>query len=234
MKRMLLTTAAAGVLVLLCVSLSGVAYAGSLSNARVALRVGPYVPASKACLETNTGVATDCVDWDNQVNDPTNTNGSTANYYLIVGQAATGVGGLSLGLDYTNLFVTFTSCTDGLEFTNNGWPASGGGNRITWTSCPAPAGLQATTPSGIQVVFGAFYVYKYGVDTQFKIAKNQLSPGTEDDELVVGDCGAAESPLSILAGAIVGVGSAEGYNPCGKIPTENTTWGELKGRFGSE
>jgi hypothetical protein len=228
---MLLTTAVAGVLVLLCVSLSGVAYAGSLDNARVALRAVPTsVPPAKYCLPANTGVDIDCADF--VTNDPSNSGIST--YYLIVGQAATGVGGLSLGLEYTDLFVVFTSCTDGLEFTNNNWPASGGGNRITWTSCPAPTGLQATTANGIQVVFGGFYIYKYGVNTTFSIAKNQLSPGTEDDELVVGDCGAAESPLSILAAAKVDIGSGPGYNPCGIIPTEAVTWGDLKGRFGSE
>jgi hypothetical protein len=227
MKRMLLSSVMAGVLVLLCVSLTGVANAGSLDDARVALRVGPVVPTAKACLLDNTGVATDCVDWE--PNDPVNTFGSTAHYYLVVGQAATGVGGLSIGLDYTNLFLGFTSCADGLEFTNNGWPASGGGNRITWTTCPAPAGLQAQVASGIQVVFGAFYVYKYGADTSFNIVQNPLSG---DAELAVGDCGAVVSFLSPLAAASIGVGGTAGYNPCGEIPTEPTTWGNLKSRFG--
>jgi hypothetical protein len=224
----------AGVLVLLCVSLTGVANAGSLSDARIALRVGPSIPSTKACLPANTGVATDCVDWE-----PQDVATGISYYYLTVGQAATGVGGISFGVEYTGLlFVNFINCTDGIPFTNNGFPASGGGNRLTWTTCPqagsddpAISNMQATVPSGIQVCFGAFYIYKYGQNMTFDISPNHLDSG---DELAVGDCGAAVSFLSPLAGAKVGIGTAQGYNPCGAIATEPTTWGKLKSRFDGE
>lgn len=219
-------------------------HAGLLDNATVALRVGPAVPSAKACLPENTGVGDDCHDFPTR--DP-DVGPGIARYYLIVTEALEGVGGLSLGIRYGDcLAVTFDLCTDGLEFTNNGWPESGGGNRITWTTCPAPDGLQAVTNDGIHVCFGSFYVYKYGESTLFEITKNPLSPGPEDDELVVGNCSAVESPLSILAGGMIGIGT-DGRNPCccfdppfaplspvydcTPVPAAPVTWGRLKTRY---
>jgi len=225
----------ATMLVLLGVSLTGVANAGSLDDARIALRVGPSIPSTKACKPANTQVDTDCVGWSAQ--DEAGV-GAISYYYLTVGQAATGVGGISFSVEYppADLLVSFINCTDGIPFTNGGFPASGGGNRLTWTTCPQASSpdltisdMQATVPSGIQVCFGAFYIYHYAANSEFQIAPNHLSSG---DELAVGDCGAAVSFLSPLAAAKIGIGTTDGYNPCGQIAAEPTTWGDLKGRFG--
>jgi len=236
---MLLTTAGAVLIGLLCVSLTGVASAGTLANARVMLHIGPSpaVPSAKACLPAQTGVQTDCLDWvTNDTNFPA---GSTKRYSLVVTQAVDGVGGLSCGIEYSgNLFCGFDLCTDGLEFSNNSWPNSGGGNRITWTTCGATVALPdryAVTASGLQVVFGSFYVYSYGGDGFFQVTKNPLSPGPDDDELAVGSCAAQTDFLSSLAGGRIDIGAAgPGYNPCGVVPTEPATWGDLKNRFKSE
>lgn len=201
----------------------------SLDRVGVCLRVGPYVPASKACLPQNTGIESPAYSYSTE--DPNVAAGSTANYYLSVARAREGVGALSFGIEYEDLFVTFTSCTDGLEFPNNGWPASGGGNRITWTTCPAPAGLQAETADGLQVCFGAFYVYKYGTPTMFSIIRNPLEPGPEDDELAVSDCNGEVSYLSILLATQVGVGTTWSYNGCLHGPVAPATWGGVKSRY---
>jgi len=179
----------------------------------------------------------------------------TRRYALVVTQAVDGVGGLSCGIEYSsNLFVGFDLCTDGLEFSNNGWPGSCGGNRITWTTCgrtldPAYADRYSQTAGGLQVVFGSFYVYTYGGDGFFQVIKNPLSPGTEDDELAVGSCTAETSFLSYLAGGRIDIGNAgPGYNPCfldpllyssspavssscNPAPVTPSTWGGVKARY---
>jgi len=240
--------------VVLLLLTAGPALAGSiLADARVVLHIGPTPapPSAKACLPVNTGVQEDCSSWDVYDTDFT-VAGMTTRYALVITQAQEGVGGLSCGIEYTgNLFATFDLCTDGLEFSNNGWPGSGGGNRITWTTCggsldPNYADRYALTASGLQVVFGSFYVYTYGGDGVFRIIKNPLSPGTDDDELAVGTCAAQTTFLSILAAGWIGIGECQGYNPCSVFfrsdsalpsgcdpsPVIPTTWGGVKSRYG--
>jgi len=231
------------------------ALAGALATARVGLHIGPTPapPAAKACLPANTGVQDDCRNWSS--NDADFTAGMSARYALIVTQAVDGVGGLSCGIQYSgNLYVGFDLCTDGLEFSNNGWPDSGGGNRITWTTCgasldPNYADRYALTASGLQVVFGSFYVYTYGGDGYFQIVKNPLSPGTDDDELAVGSCAAQTDFLPLAAAGRIGIGNCQGYNSCIVFaPQSNlasqgdcfpvavtpSTWGGVKSRYGSQ
>jgi hypothetical protein len=214
----------------------------ALSNVKVILRIGPAVPPQESCLPENSGVEVNCQSLFDDAFYDLDAGPGSVRYYLLVAEAPEGVGGLSLGIRYGGgLFVTFTSCTDGLEFTNNGWPSSGGGTRITWTSCPAPAGLQAQTVNGIQVCFGSFYVYKYGVSTVFQITKNPLGPGPEDDELVVGNCSAVEFPLPTFYAGMIGIGDCPGYLPCWHhsappgdctpTPVTPVTWGQVKTRY---
>jgi len=216
----------------------GIALAGTLDNARVMLYVGPSpaAPSSKACQPANTGVDVDCKTWDMVDADFTEP-AMTTRYALVVTLAQDGVGGLSVGIEYSsNLFCGFDLCTDGLEFSNANWPKSGGGNRITWTTCgaelaPEYADRYSQTTSGLQVVFGSFYVYTYGGDGFFNIVKNKLSPGDQDDELAVGSCEAVTSFLPLAAGGQVSIGSGSGYNACLETPVEPTTWGGVKSRF---
>jgi len=214
------------------------AHAGTLDNARVMVHVGtsPAAPSSKACQPAYTGVDVDCQTWD-MVDANFTGAGMTTRYALVVCRAVDGVGGLSLGIEYSpNLFCGFDLCTDGLEFSNYEWPKSGGGNRITWTTCgaelaPSYADRYSETASGLQVVFGSFYVYTYGGDGFFNVVKNKLSPGEQDDELAVGSCGAVTSFLPLSAGGQISIGSGSGFNACLDTPVVPTTWGGVKSRF---
>jgi hypothetical protein len=162
-------------------------------------------------------------------------------YYAILAvfnaNGEAGIKGLSCGLEYNNTpsqgvdVWSWTRCTDGLEFDNHNWPASGGGNRITWNTCqneePGGAG------SGVTAIVGFFYLSAYSDDT-FRVVQNTFDAGAPP-ELVVASCEGAESYLNYPNQAgWVGFsddGSVKGNVQCGK-PKEDATWGEVKTRWG--
>jgi hypothetical protein len=162
-----------------------------------------------------------------------------APYYAILavfnGDGEEGIAGLSCGIEYNSTpnqgveMWGWTPCTDGLEFSNGNWPASGGGNRITWTTCQSeePGG----PGTGVAVVFGFFYITAYSEDT-FRIIENRnLGSGPE---LQVAGCDAASEPLDMNQAGWVGFsddGSVKGNVLCGK-PKEDATWGDVKARYG--
>ncbi len=176
---------------------------------------------------------------------------SSANLYLVVarGLANPGIAGLSCGVLYNGGAIggatkgdgfgvdlySWTLCTSGLEFPNSDsglpadeWPASGGGNRITWnalTDCQ----VAEIGGDGVHAIAGSFYVYAYNDDLfQIDMNRNLQSP----DEFQVGDCNNSitDLPWPSHAGA-VGFGAMEGSNPCGPIPVQPATWGQIKSQY---
>jgi len=160
-------------------------------------------------------------------------------YYAILavfnGDGEEGVQGLSCGIEYNGIpsqgveIFDWRLCTDGLEFSNANWPASGGGNRITWTTCQneEPGG----TGTGVTAIAGFFEVSAYSEDT-FKVIENRsLGSGPE---LAVGACDYSQVFLNVNQAGWVGFsddGSVKGNVLCGK-PKEDATWGDVKARYG--
>jgi len=238
---MVRTPLGAGVLLVVFGSLPGMTSAGSLADADVALRAAEAVHWSSACSTSYSQVDVNCCNYSPYWAD----NSGASFLYLIVGSAAARVGGVSLGIRYEHLGVEWTSCAGGHQLRNNDWPASCGGNAISWATCPtAESEYVANTPNGIQVLFGYFYIYGYGVDTRFEIIPN---PGIEPLELAVFDCGFQKDALDISHAGVMGYG-LQGYNPCcgdwwfpppppwdpdlcPHVPVVPDTWGSVKARF---
>jgi hypothetical protein len=171
---------------------------------------------------------------------------SGADVYLVVARAypGPGIAGVSCGISYNATLgagvdvLGWTLCAD-LEFRNAGpngeWPASEGGNRITWvptTNCQRTV----INPDGVHAIAGAFYVYAYSMDT-FLVTANKNLAGPY--EFAVADCAASitylrEGSLELPAAAACLVLGAPGYNPCvgaTTVPVDRTTWGKLKTKY---
>ena len=124
-----------------------------------------------------------------------------------------GLQSIELGLEITgSVFSTWTLCADG-EAQAGGWPATGGGNVISWNTC------QATTPDpgdpqgGAVAIAGFFYVYAYG-DAEFRVKPGSVVPV----KVSLLDClGSELSPNRTQFGA-VGFGSGTGVQPCFQNP----------------
>lgn len=166
--------------------------------------------------------------------------------YVMVGHAdSVGISDVELGIDYTGgtgtgidpQWVTWTACTDGLEFRNSGfngdWPAPGGGIRVTWTTCQN----QVIGDEGVHVVIGALGVYVYSA------AVLELTPDYQGEPtgrlLYVRTCDGETTDLeqlfpwdpSILPRVQFG-GSGQAWNPClGTVPVRSTTWGRIKRQY---
>lgn len=141
-----------------------------------------------------------------------------------------GLAGLQCGLTYDagtgdgNAIDMYgwTNCAT-LEFTSGSWPASGGGNLITWDYTlvcqKAEVGVAgyfyvaAYTPATIQLV-------KRFVDNAAKVAICGLQP--VEVVLELGDLGS----VNFTAG-----GTTPGTNPCLTVPVEATTWSSIKGQY---
>jgi hypothetical protein len=145
--------------------------------------------------------------------------GTTTYVYLVAarGDATLGIGGISCGVAYgSNVRVMSWVRCSSLEFASGGWPASGGGNRITWsrTSCQRTL-VPGFESQGVHAIAGVFTVYAYAAG-ELAITPNFNVPGTE---LAVADCGAAETnlPVTGTTGSVrfTSGGSTQGINPCG-------------------
>jgi hypothetical protein len=211
------------------------AMAGTQDQAKLALHAVPH--AAKTCGKNDpVTLGIPCSGFNTYAD--LNTGGK--DIYLVVAQAAQGPGvaGLSCGLsfDYGILF-SWTNCAT-LEFRNNGWPASGGGNRITWATSTA---CQTTVvgSDGVHAVAGVFYMYAYDPG-QGTLAITQ-NLGIVPPELQVADCAATESNLTLGAVGRVAISGnsndSRRCNPCledclGPIPVRESTWGRLKSQYG--
>jgi hypothetical protein len=226
MKRLLILFAVAAV----CVA-AGTASAGTQDGALVVLHAKNHTTkATTLCTTWKPTVS--CSAYEEQW--ATNV---ASDVYLVVGRGNTipGIAGLSCGIEYSPTVGMFgwTLCAD-LEFTNSGangfWPASAGGNRITWVN---DTNCQRTeiAPDKVHAFAGVFYVYAYGNGTLAVTPNNNLGSGPE---LAVADCSAATTllPMDGSRAGVVGFGTATGYSPCAAIvPVEPTTWGSLKSKF---
>jgi hypothetical protein len=121
--------------------------------------------------------------------------------------------------------LSWTQCSSGLQFpssptglSEDEWPASGGGLRITWDSS---VDCQRTVlgNNGVHAVAGAFYVYAYSNDLFQITSNNNVISGPE---FQVGDCSNSLSDLPLYNAGRVGFGSSNGYNPCngGAVPVK--------------
>jgi hypothetical protein len=216
---------------------AGVAEAGSINNAKIALHlVTPSVKTTAICTTTNPIV-------QNIACSSYNPTGAILTYYtmyLVIGQIvspddtlAGGIRGLALGIKYTTptgtvgTSVSWTSCGD-LEFPNGNplWPESGGGNTITWADCKGTD----IPPDGSHVLAGAFTVYAYAADTFQITANNNLANAA----LAIANCSGAQVETPLDHAGFVRFGGLLGCNPCLApcfVPVAPTTWGKIKSQY---
>ena len=224
-------------------ALSVPVFAGTQPNAVIVLHATAHT-AEPGCDEVATLSCENYVlSW------PLNT---AADLYLVVanGYAGPGIAGVSCGISYNHGVVggqtrndgefvdvlAWTLCASGLQFPNgptgkpqDEWPASGGGNRITWdriTDC------QNTSLGhhGVHAVAGVFYVYAYAEDA-FQITQNRnLLSGYE---LVVMDCDALVTHLPTEHAGYIQFGDPGSweFNPCDFVAVRPTSWGRLKRQY---
>ena len=186
--------------------------AADLALAKVALHLKPH--ATNACLAPPT-IPCSSYTTAGRV-------GVSYDAYLVVADVSPfeGIKGVSCGIQYDPALASgvdlysWTLCADGLEWPNEGpngiWPASGGGNRITWTTCQT----RNYSPNGAHAVAGVFYIYAYAADQLQITENNNLDSGPE---LKVANCAAIEAFLPPAYGARADfspTGASAGYNPC--------------------
>jgi hypothetical protein len=196
-----------------------IAYANSNQTPKVALHVS----------STTTKAATICTTWN-----PNSRGIPCSQYvvqsalrqaklvYMVIAQVDTplynvGITGISMGIEYNGnvgqgLDVSsWVLCSDGFEYPNAGprgdWPASGGGNVVTWITC------QETRigSDGFHAVVGAFSVYAYSGD-QLRVTPNRnLEAGPS---FALATCQGVEvHPDTVRALGRAGFGVL-GFNPC--------------------
>jgi len=129
-----------------------------------------------------------------------------------------GIRGASCGIEYDPTpdsgirVLDWYFCTDGLQFPNVGphgeWPASGSGNRMTWTTCQ-----REYTGESVHAVLGALYVYAYSADELRVVPNRNLGSGPE---LRLADCGGSEVLVDTtgVSTAVAAFGGGTPYNPC--------------------
>jgi hypothetical protein len=161
------------------------------------------------------------------------------------GNAATGLAGLSCGIDYpqADLFIGFASCAEGyVSFAgpNGAWPSDGSGVTLDWD--PASTGCQQYEPggpgTGVVAIAGSFYIASYLEDAspsvvvavtphpQSGLATVQSCAGDVD---VVETTGSPNSPYRLGRVGISADGTTAGYNPCGQaVAVASSSWGAIK------
>jgi len=254
MKRIVLATIA----MVIAVSFSAPAVlAGSDSGPKLALHLTPVVAKSSfICAENSPNtLGIPCSNYVvNGLTRPTITVNQLI--YLVVAQVDTpsfsspDLAGATLGIQYNGNtgqgvdMVSWTLCADGLEFKNAGprgdWPASGGGNVITFTTCQQTR----VGTDGVHAVLGAFTIYAYGNDI-FRVTPNRNFIGP--DVLLLADCSSAQTEIDttgVTTGVAptgwVGFGNCQGCNPCVadcrpvpncSQPVKPATWGSIKHKY---
>lgn len=166
-------------------------------------------------------------------------------YVLVTdGDATAGLAGVQFGATYNDapgqgvdVFI-WTLCAT-LQFPEDGWPASGTGNLVTWDPVhrcqrmePGGAG------TGVTAQVGFFYCAAYSADTL------RIVPRPVDGAAKVASCAAFEdvvesaevrpNPSHLGFAAFSPGGTAQGYNPCGLVtPVRSATWGRIKAMVAS-
>jgi flagellar hook capping protein FlgD len=200
------------------------AFAGTIVTPKVALHVS----------NATTKNATICTSWSpNSLGIPCSqyvAEGSLHQnklVYMVIAQVDTplfniGIIGVSMGIEYNGNagqgvdVMGWTLCSDGLEYPNAGprgdWPASGGGNIVTWVTC------QETRigSDGFHAVVGAFSVYAYSGD-QMRVTPNRNLEG--GPSFALANCQGREvNPDTVLTLGRAGFG-IRGINPCTLVPS---------------
>jgi hypothetical protein len=226
MKRMLASVLVAG---LATVALSTVSQAGPNANAKIQLHL--LAPTTKSqCTRLSATPACNAVVVQGGL--------APTYYYAYVlvtdGNATAGIAGLEFGIQYNGSpnagvdIFGWTLCAT-LEFQQPSpvWPASGGGNLITWDSTNRCQVFEPGGPgTGVVANAGYFYLGAYTADI-LSITVRPVSGFAK-----VATCAAEEDIVttgtpSHLGSA--GFGGAPGYNPCGLItPVQPTTWSNVK------
>jgi hypothetical protein len=240
MKRAILAVSTA----LLGLAFAAPGFAGAIGdgNPVFALHVKARAAKPTTICTTENPQTTDCTTYSTSGE----LNTAYDLYLVVAGIDSTNIGdvaGASCGIQYDNAdgsgvdVFQWTFCADGLEFKNGpdggaDWPASGGGNRMTWTTCQNMIS-PGYTGSSIQVTFGAFYVFAYSPDRFTITPNNNLGSGPE---LTMGACDASQVFLENQWSAYADFGGGAGCNtclqPCPKdVPVQPTTWGSVKSLY---
>jgi hypothetical protein len=249
MKRILIGVAA----VMIVTLMSGPVLAGTQNNAVLSLHLKTH---AKAGICDTVDPVTQGIACSNYVLSGNLTTAYDMYLTMAKGEYPPGLAALSCGIIYDNGVIggatqgnatgldvfSWTLCTSGLQFPNgptglpqDEWPASGGGNRITWN---AVTDCKQTGPGsdGVQAVAGVFYVYAYTTDF-FQITENlNLLSGPE---LQVGDCNNSITNIPVTSAAFAKFSAGavnQGCNPCvtGEcipVATKPTTWGKIKQKY---
>lgn len=217
MKKVLLVCLGVAVL---CFMVSD-ANAAKNSNGKWALHdAGAHDAKNHTCGLTITDCATD-------INVLGGGGGARDDIYIIAVDVA-GISGTRYGLccDGPFFFYGWTKCSD-FEIPTAGWPACGEANAQTWSA----------EQTGPHVTVGILDVYVY--------ADSRCMSICVDDRVGFAEfCDGSEpSPICVrtndgtLPGGTAHFGSVEfnasgcGYNPCSIVPTEQKTWGSVKGLY---
>ena len=146
-----------------------------------------------------------------------------------IGGQDLGIAGVQMGVQYNGAanagvdVFTWNLCAT-LEFSSTGWPASGGGNLITWDSTNK-------CQKGDVSIAGYFYCGAYTADN-FAITTRPV-----DGAAKVADCSSNEIPLTpgdLGFASFSTDGGANSCNPCiasCTTPVEATTWSKIKGSY---
>ena len=158
--------------------------------------------------------------------------------YLVVAQVDSvsfggGITGLKCGLEYDSTpgsgltASAWFLCGSGTETLSAGpqgdWPASGGGNEISWPSCQGTK----IDGEGIHSVAGAFSVYAYA-NSVFRVTPNRNLAG--GSSLILTDCAGSLAQIDTTQAIFgrVGFGEGLGFAPCLPVPVAAATWGRIK------
>jgi hypothetical protein len=208
----------------------GVAAAGTLDNAKAGLTLKPY-NSFLACgaAKIPTGLACDAPNSSSNLIVQGVAFVPYSMYLVALDiDASVGLGGMALGISYpADWVVEWAKCCD-QEFEGQGWPASGGGNTLTYAAATCPVGPDPSDPQGEATrVLGWFTLYALS-DGVFEITKRNIAI----PDFTAADCAASSSdPEFPTYAGKVGIGSGVGYQPCVPpevVPTQTTTWGAIK------
>jgi hypothetical protein len=218
---------------------AGVARAFDNSNAPLSLHLVRVTPGGpNSCVVPGLRAS----QMQTQTNQFSTPDGPFYYVYLLACSASdsTKVGGFECGIQYPGSYnpggnpagpitiFSWTRCAT-MEFPSGGWPASGGGNVMTWSAanCPGTRSEPGIRYSVI-AIGGYFYLGAYSAARMYVTAR----PVT--GRAGIADC---QSRVDFVEGRIPPhLGSAgfgmNGLNVCGIIePVQPTTWSAIKGAY---
>ncbi|NNF07642.1 MAG: hypothetical protein HKN21_12845 [Candidatus Eisenbacteria bacterium] len=143
-------------------------------------------------------------------------------YAILTNIPLSGSAGAVFGIRYESAVAdTWTNCGD-LDFPGNNFPASGGGNVVTFQECQDSV---IDEGAGL-LVLGFFYMTSYANDL-VEVTPRLFAP---NQDLAWANCNAAEIAIPYPSGTgTLGFGKEPGQPPCSIAdPVEPSTWGGIK------